>query len=215
MAISKLTDDLNIISSLPDRPTLTSQELKEQFDKASNLIKKYINEKLTEEVGTELQTTIESAKAYVDELSSSLEESVNSKVTELETSVNKSISDMQTSLNSSVSSLNTNVGKKTSYGDFLITRNSYQSQSGGIVSTSSRNADLYHSVSQSGYYPIALVGVRGTSTEDKFDYRHGYLSNQANGSCIAHWIFTNNEGGSFNANDLPACEVEILWVKVR
>ena len=214
--MEKFTEDLNIIRSLPDNPALTSEEFKSKFDEAGKKIKEYLNSIVGPEIESKAgEEEMAQLNKKIDDSLTELEGEVNTAIETLTASVNKSISDMQTSLNSSVSSLNTNVGKKTSYGDFLITRNSYQSQSGGIVSTSSRNADLYHSVSQSGYYPIALVGVRGTSTEDKFDYRHGYLSNQANGSCIAHWIFTNNEGGSFNANDLPACEVEILWVKVR
>ena len=214
--MEKFTEDLNIIRSLPDNPALTSDEFKSKFDEAGKKIKEYLNNIVGPEIESKAgEAEMTQLNKKIDDSLAELESEVNTALETLTASVNKSISDMQTSLNSSVSSLNTNVGKKTSYGDFLITRNSFQSQSGGIVSTSSRNADLYHSVSQSGYYPIALVGVRGTSTEDKFDYRHGYLSNQANGSCIAHWIFTNNEGGSFNANDLPACEIEILWVKVR
>ena len=214
--MEKFTEDLNIIRSLPDNPALTSEEFKSKFDEAGKKIKEYLNNIVGPEIESKAgEAEMTQLNKKIDDSLAELESEVNTALETLTASVNKSISDMQTSLNSSVSSLNTNVGKKTSYGDFLITRNSFQSQSGGIVSTSSRNADLYHSVSQSGYYPIALVGVRGTSTEDKFDYRHGYLSNQANGSCIAHWIFTNNEGGSFNANDLPACEIEILWVKVR
>ena len=214
--MEKFTEDLNIIRSLPDNPALTSDEFKSKFDEAGKKIKEYLNNIVGPEIESKAgEAEMTQLNKKIDDSLAELESEVNTALETLTASVNKSISDMQTSLNSSVSSLNTNVGKKAVYSDFVITRNSYQSQSGGIVSTSSRNADLYHSVSKSGYYPIALVGVRGTSTEDKFDYRHGYLSNQANGSCIAHWIFTNNEGGSFNANDLPACEVEILWVKVR
>lgn len=50
MSLSKLTDNLNNISSLPDKPNLQSDELKATFDKTGNIIKKYINEILTEEI---------------------------------------------------------------------------------------------------------------------------------------------------------------------
>lgn len=50
MSLTKLTTNLNNISSLPDKPTLQSDELKQEFDKAGNSIKEYINEILTEEI---------------------------------------------------------------------------------------------------------------------------------------------------------------------
>ena len=50
MSITKFEANLNIIENLPDRPTLKSNELKKKFDEASLLIKKYINETLTEEI---------------------------------------------------------------------------------------------------------------------------------------------------------------------
>lgn len=50
MSITKFEANLNIIENLPDRPTLKSDELKKKFDEASLLIKKYINETLTEEI---------------------------------------------------------------------------------------------------------------------------------------------------------------------
>ena len=210
--MDKLTESLDFVTNLSNQPTESADELKRVFDKAGNKIKEYLNNIVVPEVEKAFDEISEKAGATeLTALSEELTATVNTKLSELQASVTKDISSIQSSVNST----NSTVSKKAVYSDFVITRSSYQSQSGGIVSTSSRNADLYHSVSKSGYYPIALVGVRGTSTKDKFDYRHGYLSNQANGSCIAHWIFTNNEGGSYNANDLPACEVEILWVRVR
>ena len=41
--IPQFTEDLNIISSLADQPTMTSSELKAEFDLAGNKIKDYIN----------------------------------------------------------------------------------------------------------------------------------------------------------------------------
>lgn len=207
MAISKLTDDLNIISSLPDRPTLTSQELKEQFDKASNLIKKYINEKLTEEVGTELQTTIESAKAYVDELSSSLEESVNSKVTELETSVNNSIS----SVNSSLSSTNTTVAKKTVYGDITIEQHQV-AWGGGQVYQGHSQTDASNTITKSGYYPI---GVCSINTLDK-DKKYTLIGqSKSNGSITVNYRWYHSTNNSIAPGDMPQSMIYVAWVKVR
>lgn len=56
MSLTKLTDNLNIIQALPDKPTNTATELKQKFDEASNKIKTYINETLTGEIDTELGT---------------------------------------------------------------------------------------------------------------------------------------------------------------
>lgn len=41
--ITKFNENLNIISSLPDKPTKSADELKADFDKGVNLIKNYIN----------------------------------------------------------------------------------------------------------------------------------------------------------------------------
>lgn len=43
MSIQKLNDNVNLVSALPDKPTLTSAELKAVFDKGSEIIKNYIN----------------------------------------------------------------------------------------------------------------------------------------------------------------------------
>lgn len=58
MAITKFLTPVNNISSLSDKPNeidgLTSNELKERFDKAGTDIKSYINETLTEEIDAAL-----------------------------------------------------------------------------------------------------------------------------------------------------------------
>lgn len=43
MSLPKLNDNLNIISSLPDKPTNSATELKEKFDTAGNIIKNFLN----------------------------------------------------------------------------------------------------------------------------------------------------------------------------
>lgn len=50
MAITKMTDNLNIIQSLPDNPALEADELKRKFDEGGNAIKTYINDILTKEI---------------------------------------------------------------------------------------------------------------------------------------------------------------------
>ena len=61
MALTKLTTNLNNIQALHDRPNvtdgLTSDELKERFDRAGNDIKSYINNTLTEELDATIGDT--------------------------------------------------------------------------------------------------------------------------------------------------------------
>lgn len=50
MSLSKLNSNLNIIASLPDKPTLSVSDLKARFDTGNNLIKSYINDTLIPEI---------------------------------------------------------------------------------------------------------------------------------------------------------------------
>ncbi|UOO38258.1 tail fiber protein [Oscillospiraceae bacterium CM] len=62
MAITPLTDDLNIIAVLDDEPNdeggLTPLAFKEKFDEAGNAIKSYINDTLVPELATERSTDL-------------------------------------------------------------------------------------------------------------------------------------------------------------
>ena len=60
MSLTKLTDNLNVIQSLPDKPTQTASQLKEKFDKAGNIIKNHINNTLSSELDT-LITNLQNA----------------------------------------------------------------------------------------------------------------------------------------------------------
>ena len=61
MALTKLTADLEIISALDNEPNdvggLTTEQLKEKFDEAGNLIKEFINETLTVETDAHIADT--------------------------------------------------------------------------------------------------------------------------------------------------------------
>lgn len=60
MSLTKFTENMSIISALPDAPTLTASELKAKFDEAGTKIKTYLNNTLTTEteqlVATEKST---------------------------------------------------------------------------------------------------------------------------------------------------------------
>lgn len=68
MSLSKLTTNLNNISSLPDKPTLQSDELKQEFDKAGNSIKDYINDILLAEIESLINSSVSSAKVKVENI---------------------------------------------------------------------------------------------------------------------------------------------------
>ena len=46
MALPQLTENLNIVQSLPNKPTQEASELKIKFDEAGNIIKVYLNDTL-------------------------------------------------------------------------------------------------------------------------------------------------------------------------
>lgn len=83
MSLTKLTENLNIHQSLPDKPAQTSTELKELFDRAGNIIKQYINNTLTSEVDSNLNT-----KANSSEVSVSLERKADKEDTYTKTEIN-------------------------------------------------------------------------------------------------------------------------------
>lgn len=69
MGLTKCTTDLNVIAGLPDAPMspeYTAQSLKEEFDKAPNMLKEYINDTLIPEVETAISDVAagESAVPY-------------------------------------------------------------------------------------------------------------------------------------------------------
>lgn len=52
MSLPTLNENLNIHQSLPDKPALNAEELKQEFDKAPNLIKEYLNGTLLPQIDT-------------------------------------------------------------------------------------------------------------------------------------------------------------------
>lgn len=52
MALPELTENLNIIQSLPNKPTEEANELKIKFDEAGNIIKVYLNDTLLPAIET-------------------------------------------------------------------------------------------------------------------------------------------------------------------
>lgn len=64
--LPELEDNLNILQSLPNKPTLSAENLKKEFDKAPNIIKEYINNTLLEAIETLVTNSISSAKTSIE-----------------------------------------------------------------------------------------------------------------------------------------------------
>ena len=86
MSLGNFNEDLNIISKLPDAPTLTASQLKAKFDEGGLKIKEYINEQLLPQITEELDTqnlnisqSISEIKASLPSLSTSVEDSSKTK----------------------------------------------------------------------------------------------------------------------------------------
>ena len=88
MELSKLNENLNNIQSLPDKPTLTGEELKQEFDKAANVIKEYLNGILTEEL-ISILTELERAILTGDSAINSIISEMKTKLDTVETGANK------------------------------------------------------------------------------------------------------------------------------
>lgn len=63
MSISKFNENVNIITSLPDKPTISASELKIAFDKGVNLIKEYLNTILIPELEAGIRPVVNNLTA--------------------------------------------------------------------------------------------------------------------------------------------------------
>ena len=80
MSLTKLTENLNNVSSLPDKPSLQADELKAEFDKAGNSIKEYINSTLTEELDKDITNLTKKISANENSISDTEKSLNNSKL---------------------------------------------------------------------------------------------------------------------------------------
>lgn len=114
MALTELTSNLNIHQSLPDKPALTADELKEEFDRAGNLIKEYLNGSLLSELN-EIITNLQNKDISIDGTVSSLQKIVaeaTSNITKIQTSIsniNNNITNIQNKTNSYKSGATTKI----------------------------------------------------------------------------------------------------------
>ena len=104
MALTPLTENLNVHQSLPDQPALTATELKQKFDEAANKLKTYINETLT----PELDTVIAALQGTDTNLSNTLTSAV--------ATLNQAVSDI-TAIQTTLSGLKSGATTKITIGN--------------------------------------------------------------------------------------------------
>lgn len=104
MSLTKLTENLNKVSNLPEKPSLAPEALQAVFDEAGNVIKTYLNETLTVETEALITTKVNEGKVVVDNVLDS-------------TSTTHALSALQgKNLNTSISNLNNTKQKAITIG---------------------------------------------------------------------------------------------------
>lgn len=201
----QLEDDLNFISSLPDRPAMATADLKREFDKAGNRIKTYINSIMLPDL-VDFQTNIETTiSTQIGGLRTELEEDM----TTLQTTLEGEMSTLETNLNGSMDSLRTEltsaVSGKVASGDFVITQHTQ-----GVEPSYGYNYETRTTTAtNSGYKALGCVGW--TIAQDIGNIRVDGVRTTAigNGTCTIELRTFGNTGdrnhGTFT--------LSILWVK--
>lgn len=215
--LTKLTEDLNIISALADQPTITSTQLKAKFDEASGIIKTYINNVLIDDVedafndmAEDLQEAIQTIQSLLDSLTAENITYDNTSSGLTATNVQNAIDELKSGLNTlstSIGNVDTATGKKTVYSDFAITTGSanpsvapLQDYSGTIT------------VTADGWYPVAVGGFHFSRTYADMQLLRLQLTSKANGRAVVTYRILNAD----NTRTLtPNLYVDVLWVKIR
>ncbi len=202
----QLETNLNFISSLPDDPTVTTAALKQEFDKAGNVIKGYINDTLLDDIVDADDSTAASVLSQVDGILDEFKDDIEDDMNDFKTEVNGAISDMQ----GTISSMSGTVGSKTSYGDFKITTGYRSDNLPGT--TASADYTLTCTINNSGYFPIAIAGfhyVKGNFDSELLRYE---LTTQVSGRAVVTYKLRLNNTMQTTSNTVY---FNILWVKVR
>lgn len=116
MNLSKMTDDLNIIQTLADQPTLDSPTLKSKFDEAGNNIKNYINNILIKGIETGTSEDIKTAKTsitnYVDTSLKKLDEEITNDLNTVKTNIEKTMDTKIKALEKKITDISGNISSK-------------------------------------------------------------------------------------------------------
>ena len=102
MSLPTLNENLNIHQSLPDQPALNAEELKQEFDKAPNLIKEYLNGILLPAIDT-LMVNLQNKDISLETASNTLNGIVSEAVTNI-TSINNTLAGLKSGATTKITS---------------------------------------------------------------------------------------------------------------
>lgn len=108
MALTKLTENLNVHQSLADKPALSAEELKSKFDEAANKIKNYLNDTLIKELDT-LVSTLQTKDSSIEKIANDGKRIAN----EASTNITTLTEQVNTLLNEIKSGAKTKISKGT------------------------------------------------------------------------------------------------------
>ena len=98
MSLTKFTENTNVISELPDTPSLTATELKAKFDEVGGKVKTYLNNTLT----TETEQLVATEKASLQSSISNLSTQIYSALSTLESTMQSNVNALQSKINGTV-----------------------------------------------------------------------------------------------------------------
>lgn len=196
--IPKLTEDLNIIQSLQDQPTISSSELKKQFDTAGNSIKTYLNNILTSYIDNleSNMATKEDNKKLKNELQKSLEEYK----TELDNKFNAFKKEIQNSLDE----VNNKIANVLKYDNFVVETYSHRTNY-----SPAQTVTISGTQSKEGYYPVCIAGFY--QEHISIVMKGVYITSKGDNKVSYRAIATNSDWG--NACNNVLTQIYILWVK--
>lgn len=144
MALTELTENLNIIQSLADKPALSSSELKATFDDAANKIKTYVNGTLIPELNTilaSLSNKDTSLQSAINTINTTLTTAV-ANISSLQSTVSSHTSSIST-LNTQMSTANSNISALQTVANGLKSGATTKISSGTSVPSSLSNGEVY------------------------------------------------------------------------
>lgn len=98
MSLTKFTENTNVISQLPDTPSLPADQLKAKFDEAGTAIKGYLNSTLTSEV----EQLVATEKSALQLAIATLSTQINNALSTLESTMQSNINNLQSKINGTV-----------------------------------------------------------------------------------------------------------------
>ena len=189
MSIERLTENLNIIQMLSNRPVQNANDLKSEFDEAAGIIKDYLNNVVAPKIDAIEDIANEKiGSEKFQELKEKLEKEVEDKLTEID----KSLAEIEK--------------VATSYEDFEITTESI-----AYSVTQSMEKDLIATYTKEGYKPLGIVGHYYTSVYGG-NSNGAYVKNISDTSITVQGHISRGNTGGTTAGNLY---VNILWMKIK